>query len=72
MTRLKDAQWGENQMVETFWRWRAKCNSTGIMFTAFTGTRIRPEEDALSRLSAVSEILFRGLRFTLPPLEFLD
>lgn len=24
----------------------AKCNSTGIMFAAFTGTRIRPERDA--------------------------
>jgi len=53
-------------MVETFQWLRAKCNSTEIMFAAFTGTCIRPEEDAeLPRPNAVTEILFRGLRFSL-------
>lgn len=42
ITRLTDAMRRKSN-GETSWRWRAKCNSTGIMFTAFTGTRIRPE-----------------------------
>lgn len=56
---------GENQMVKTFRRRRAKCNSMEIMFAAFTGTCIRFEEDAPPRPSAVTEILFRELRFSL-------
>lgn len=45
--------------------------STEIMFATFTGTCIRPEEDALPRPSAVTEILFRGLRLSLSFSRFL-
>jgi len=49
MLRLGYGAEKENQMVETFRRWRAKCNSTEIMFAAFTRTCIRLEEDAVLR-----------------------
>jgi len=60
MLRLGYGAEKKNQMVETFRRWRAKCNSTEIMFAAFTRTCLeedavlRPNRDSISRASLLS------------------